>query len=130
MEELPYLFTYGTLKNGFKNPVAQMLHAHSLFIDEGFFYGLLYQVEWYPGAIFTPDSTSKVYGEIFQLTSPEILRELDEYEDVLENEAASLYLRIKIPVHLPNGNCLECWTYIYNQSVQDLRLIETGIFKA
>ncbi|WP_031528871.1 gamma-glutamylcyclotransferase family protein [Dyadobacter crusticola] len=128
MPDLPYLFTYGTLRRGFKNPVAQQLHAHSLFIDEGFFHGLLYQVEWYPGAIFAPDSSAKVYGEVFQLTSPEILRDLDEYEDLMEDEAASLYLRKKVPVHLKTGGLFYCWTYIYNQPVGDLKLIETGIF--
>jgi gamma-glutamylcyclotransferase (GGCT)/AIG2-like uncharacterized protein YtfP len=128
MPDLPYLFTYGTLKKGFANPVAQKLHAQSTFIGSGFFHGYLYQIEWYPGAIFDPECDSKVYGEIFQLNSPAIWKELDEYEDVLDDEKASLYLRKKVPVTMQNQEIISSWTYIFNQPIDSFTLIETGIF--
>ncbi|KAA0990838.1 gamma-glutamylcyclotransferase family protein [Dyadobacter aurulentus] len=126
--ELTRLFTYGTLKRGFDNPFAQKLHANASYVGKGFFHGKLYKIDWYPGAVYEPGSAGKVYGDIFQIQDPELLRELDEYEEVLEDEAASLYIRREIPIFIENESTMPCWTYLFNQPVQDLGLIESGIF--
>ena len=125
-----YLFVYGTLMHGFNNPFAEKLHASSVFIGNGSFPGLLYQIDWYPGAIYKKDSKSVVYGEVYQLqNAPDLILELDEYEEVLEDESVSLYVRRIIPVKVENESFLDCWVYLYSQSVADLRRIETGIFR-
>ncbi|MCF0072337.1 gamma-glutamylcyclotransferase [Dyadobacter sp. CY261] len=129
MEKLYNLFTYGTLMQGFNNPYAEKLRLTSNYIGKAYFNGKLFRVEWYPGAIYEPRSTTFVHGEIYQLTSLDILKELDEYEDVLEDESASLYVRRVVPVRDSQGVVIPCWVYLYNQPVADLTLIGSGHFK-
>nr|WP_295932647.1 gamma-glutamylcyclotransferase family protein [uncultured Dyadobacter sp.] len=129
MEKLYNLFTYGTLMRGFDNPYADKLRLSSNYIGKGHFNGKLFRVEWFPGAHYEPDASTLVHGEIYQLNSFEILEELDEYEDVLEDEAASLYVRKVVPVRDGNGAVIPCWVYLYNKPVEDLPLIEDGYFK-
>jgi gamma-glutamylcyclotransferase (GGCT)/AIG2-like uncharacterized protein YtfP len=130
MEKLYNLFTYGTLMQGFDNPYARKLRLSSNYIGKGYFNGKLYRVEWYPGAVFEPVSPTYVHGEIYQLASPDILKELDEYEDVLEDEAASLYVRKVVPVRNSREEVVPCWVYLYNKPVDDLPLIQDGYFKS
>lgn len=125
-----FLFTYGTLMQGFRNPFAERLHELSTFIGKGSFPGTLYKVEWYPGAIYQPENPGKVYGEVYEISVPEILfPELDDYEDIFEDEEKSLYLRKIIPVLLNDGTLLNCWVYIYNQPVEELGVILSGDFR-
>ena len=125
-----YLFVYGTLMQGFDNPFAEKLRKMSVFRGKGSFPGLLYAVSWYPGALYFEDSNSPVYGEVYQMSNvPELIRDLDEYEDVFENESASLYVRRVVPVRLHNGEIIDCWAYLYNQSVGGLREIRSGNFR-
>ena len=126
--ENTYLFTYGTLKKGFDNPFAEKLHSTSVFEGEGYFNGRLYLISWYPGAIYDQLETAKVHGEVYRLNGTEILNELDEYEDVFEDEASSLYLRKVVAVTMKTGSEIPCWTYLYNQSVDGLPLISNGNF--
>lgn len=128
MEKLYNLFTYGTLMQDFDNPYAERLRLSSEYLGKGYFNGRLYRVEWYPGALFEPNAASQVYGEFYQLHSLEILKTLDEYEDVLQDEAASLYVRRVVPVRDGQGTTVPCWVYLYNQPVDALPLIETGYF--
>ncbi|WP_221394673.1 gamma-glutamylcyclotransferase [Dyadobacter sp. NIV53] len=125
-----YLFVYGTLMQGFSNPFAQKLHASSVFKGNGSFPGLLYKIDWYPGAVYEKDSESTVYGEVYELQNvPDLIRELDEYEEVFEDENVSLYVRRIVPVKMEDESVLDCWIYLYNQPVVDLVKIESGIFR-
>jgi len=124
-----YLFTYGTLMKGFDNPYASVLQSASEYEGNGYFTGLLYLVSWYPGAVYS-EGNSKVYGEIYRLSGQEkLLKQLDEYEDVFENEKDSLYVRKIIPVVRTNAEVIHCWAYLYNQPVQELALIPEGDFR-
>lgn len=125
-----FLFTYGTLMQGFENPFALRLHALSTFEGKGSFPGLLYQVSWYPGAVYIKNSENSVHGEVYRLTNKAILLpELDEYEDVFEDEDKSLYLRKIIPIQMQDGSVLPCWVYLYNQDTTNLNKIENGDFR-
>lgn len=125
-----FLFTYGTLMRGFPNPFAQRLHSLSTFEGSGTFPGSLYKISWYPGAIYDEDADSQVYGEIYRLEEKEILlKELDEYEDVLEDEILSLYVRKIIPIRMQDGTLISCWVYLYNQDISSLQKIESGNFR-
>ena len=124
-----FLFAYGTLMRRFDNPFASKLRDASVYRGKGFFSGLLYRISWYPGAVYTAGIDERVYGEIYQLIDPiTVLGELDEYEDVTENESESLYLRKTVMVTLEDGSILPCWTYLYNQPIEGLELIEKGRF--
>ena len=124
-----YLFVYGTLRRGFSNPYAQVLQQNATWIGKGTFPGVLYQISWYPGAIYTPDSLSKVQGEIYELTqnADQIVQELDKYEDITAEN--SEYIRDIIPVYTEDGRVIHCWTYLFNQPVNGLQLIEDGYFR-
>ena len=125
-----YLFTYGTLMQGFDNPFAERLHKNSVYEGKGFFPGLLYLISWYPGAIYDASAVSKVHGEIYRLSTFEaLIPELDDYEDVFEDEKSSLYLRKTVPITKESGETIDCWVYLYNQSVTGLLLIEEGRFR-
>jgi gamma-glutamylcyclotransferase (GGCT)/AIG2-like uncharacterized protein YtfP len=125
-----FLFTYGTLMQGFDNPFAERLRAHSELKGHGYFHGSLYKISWYPGAIYDERSASRVYGEVYQLSGKEALwKELDAYEDVSDDETISLYLRRIIPVTMTDLSVIACWTYLYNQSLEGLSLIPDGDFR-
>ena len=114
---------------GFDNPYARRLRLSSKYLGKGYFNGKLFRVEWYPGALYEPGAPTQVHGEIYQLSSPEILKDLDEYEDVLEDEAASLYVRRVVPVRNSQEVVIPCWVYLYNKSISELPLIADGCFK-
>jgi len=125
-----YLFTYGTLMQGFNNPFAEQLHRNSEWEEKGSFPGSLFLISWYPGAVFDPNAASKVHGEIYRLFTPEaLIPELDAYEDVFEDEKTSLYLRKTVSITRESGGTVDCWVYLYNQPVTGLPLIEDGRFK-
>ena len=125
-----YLFVYGTLMQGYENPFAQNLQEMSVFEGNGSFPGILYAVSWYPGAVYFEGSKTPVYGEVYQMLNvPELLRQLDEYEDVFEDESISLYLRRVVPVSFGNGETIDCWAYLYNQPVDGFQEIEGGSFR-
>lgn len=129
--QVNYLFVYGTLMQGFENPFATKLRAGSDFVEKGCFLGNLYRVDWYPGAIYEPESKTLVWGEVYRLFDFEkLITELDMYEGLGEDETTSQYLRRRVSVLLDNGQELICWTYIYNQSTDNLLLIEGGRFRA
>lgn len=125
-----FLFTYGTLMSGYDNAFAERLKNLSEFHDKGTIPGTLYKVSWYPGAVYQKNSGNVVYGEIYRLSNADqLLPELDEYEDVFDDETASLYLRKIVPVTLTDGTILHCWAYIYNQSVDQIEIIDSGDFR-
>ena len=125
----PHLFVYGTLMQGFDNSFAARLHANATYVGEGFFSGTLYRVSWYPGAVYEPESLTRIYGEIYQLHDfQSLVPKLDDYEDVKEKEEDSLYVRRQVPVRTGNGSIFVCWTYLYNQSLEKATLLTSGKF--
>jgi gamma-glutamylcyclotransferase (GGCT)/AIG2-like uncharacterized protein YtfP len=123
-----HLFTYGTLMQSFDNTYAKKLRKHTGYIGKGTFPGRLYRVEWYPGAVYEECASTLVFGEIYTIPELSVLKELDEYEDVLEDEKTSLYLRKIVPVTLEDGSLLDCWVYLYNQPTGHLPIISNGRF--
>jgi gamma-glutamylcyclotransferase (GGCT)/AIG2-like uncharacterized protein YtfP len=125
-----FLFTYGTLMRGFENAFADQLEKSSTFHGKGSFPGLLYKIDWYPGAVYDPHAQENVYGEIYRLSdAASLLPVLDEYEDVFEDANSSLYLRKLIPVVLAGQSILYCWTYLYNQPTAGMQRIAGGDFR-
>ena len=113
----------------FENPFSVKLRARSTFVGEGTFSGKLYRVDWYPAASYLPGDKSLVWGEIYRIFDfDKLIPELDEYEEVLDDEAASLYWRQQVPVQLADGQSLVCWTYLYNRPTENLPVIEGGRF--
>jgi len=110
------VFVYGTLKRGGR------LNGHldpsqSEFIGEGTLSSeySMYVPDvsgWFP--MLAKENTSlKCKGEVF-LVSPAILRQLDRVEGV-----PSLYKREEVGVTMGNGDVLEAYTYIYNNTIPE-----------
>ena len=126
------LFVYGSLKRGFKNPMAQLLSRSADFIGEAHCRGRLYLVKHYPGLVLSDDPADIVHGELYRLRAREaMLHEFDMYEACGESfPQPTEYLRQMLSVTLADGSALEAWTYVYNWPVIKLPRIESGKFLA
>ncbi|WP_266368968.1 gamma-glutamylcyclotransferase family protein [Tellurirhabdus rosea] len=119
-----HLFVYGTLLRDSAHPMAAFLRQHSTPVGPGWFPGRLYNLGWYPGAHYEPQSEGKVYGDIVKLTESQIvLAELDRYEGL--DETPPEYSRVLVPVQTGSG-ALVCWTYLYRGPVSAGQLIPSG----
>lgn len=123
-----FLFVYGTLLKQSNLLIANFLEQNSTAVSEGSFPGVLYDIGDYPGAVYMPDSKMNVYGKILQISnSIETFNKLDAYEETgLEFEQPNEYLRKKILVKTIDGETIECWTYLYNHSIENKELIISG----
>jgi gamma-glutamylcyclotransferase (GGCT)/AIG2-like uncharacterized protein YtfP len=126
-----YLFVYGTLRRALvKNasPELATLMQGLRFVGSGKIHGQLYDLGAYPGAIVGENFETNIIGEIYELSEPrDVLEMLDVYEGFIPGELeASLFARIQAPVTLPDGQCVECWLYVYNDWVAMGQLIEHG----
>ena len=123
-----HLFVYGTLMKDFENEMSQFLASHSQFIASGFFYGKLYEVDGFPGAILGNDKTNKVYGSILRLfDTAKIFKVLDAYEGIdATSSEPDLYTRCIVNANLVSGEIIPSWVYIYNLPVSKLTPIPSG----
>jgi gamma-glutamylcyclotransferase (GGCT)/AIG2-like uncharacterized protein YtfP len=124
---MEYLFVYGTLLNGVTNEMSAFLSLHAEFHSQGYFYGKLFDVGEYPGAILSSKQTEKVYGTVFRLPDAEkVFPVLDAYEEVGEAfPQPNEYTREKITVYTQHKQII-CWTYLYNHPTHALTQIKSG----
>lgn len=122
-----YLFVYGSLMNGLKTTMTRLLEKHAIFLGSGKMSGQLYDVGHYPGAVYDKNTVHLIYGHIFELINVNlVLNLLDDYETVGERfQNFNEYIRETKPVQFEN-QVLNCWVYLYNLSVDNLVLIESG----
>jgi len=86
------------------------------FISEASTPGTMFDLGEYPGAIFDPESSSEVKGEVYRLpVNPDVLKKLDEYEEFnRKSPRLSLFVREAIVVRTNEGKKLSCWAYRFN----------------
>ncbi|AQG81502.1 gamma-glutamylcyclotransferase family protein [Spirosoma montaniterrae] len=128
MEKPPiYLFVYGTLRPGFTNAYARLLHQHGRYIGDGIMPGRLFNLGSYPGATYEPDCPTFVHGAVYDISNnPTILTRLDRYEGVSQPpRPADEYIRVAVSVEVA-GKPLTCWTYVYNWPLAEKQVIESG----
>lgn len=125
-----YLFVYGTLLKDSSHEMAKFLEVHSECVGSGYFYGKLYRISWYPGAVLSEDSSQKVFGEVFQIKDADtVFKVLDEYEGVGENQPKpNLYKKELVTAFLDDGSTIKTWVYLYNLSTSGLVQITSGKF--
>ena len=92
--------------------------------------GSLYDFLEYPGVVL--DDGGWVTGELYRV--PDLttrLPELDraEWYDPAD-DAGSLYVRRRVPVHLDGGETREAWIYLYNGPPGRGPRIESGDWRA
>lgn len=117
-----YLFVYGTLMGDLDNEMSRFLANHSEFVDKGYFYGKLYEVNNFPGSVLGSNTFDKVFGSLYKITNKDhIFNVLDSYEGVEEG----LFKRYVIDVYIKN-EVVTSWVYLYNQPTNHLKLIVSG----
>lgn len=129
---MEYLFVYGTLQQKCDNKYAQFLHKHAKLVEMGYFFGKLYKISYYPGAVYNGLEKSKVYGSIFSLSNAtHVFSFIDEYEDYNQNnpDHKNLYLRQKIIAYGTSGKEYSTWVYLFNQPTNNYKLIKSGVFE-
>ena len=113
--------------SSFDNRFSRKLREHCAFVNRAVFKGLLYQIDWYPGAI---DGEGNVHGELYSFTSPNVLSELDEYEECSPAfPEPHEYRREKRAVTTLDEQTVNAWIWLYNRSITNLEPIPDGIFK-
>ena len=122
------LFVYGTLRKNHPGPLAHWLNGHAVWVGGGFFQGLLYEIDHYPGAIPSNNPKHLIAGDIFHLPRPgRVLKMLDDYEECSANyPRPHEYKRLRQNVLLPGGGALSAWIYLYNLPVRSFELIPSG----
>ena len=126
-----YLFVYGTLLNTSRLSITRFLNSNSTPICSGYFPGKLYEISDYPGAVYIPENSSFVHGNILKLQNTElVLKELDLYEEVGNQfSTPNEYLRTVIRVQNTIGQDFQCWAYLYNLQTENLQIISSGKYK-
>src|SRR5262245_46644389 len=78
-----HLFVYGTLRPEYPNRLARKLRSQAIFTAKGSAPGVLYDLGWYPGAVFDDEARTRVIGEVYALANAErVMTQLDEYEAI------------------------------------------------
>lgn len=124
------LFVYGTLRRASPSEMHQVLRRDADFLSEGFFQGILYRIDGYPGAVPSADRNDRVVGELYRLRQPsEILARLDAYEECgPEFPPPAEFVRRQAMITAISGREIEAWIYLYNRPTAGLRRIESGDF--
>jgi gamma-glutamylcyclotransferase (GGCT)/AIG2-like uncharacterized protein YtfP len=121
-----YLFTYGYLQSKYqKIKKAPTFNFRSL--GSGTYRGLLYEVDDYPGVVFTGKKENIVYGEILEINDLSDLVILDRYERALPTVTEHPeYRRNSRLVYMVGGDPFHCWVYEYLLDIQSLKKITDG----
>ncbi len=124
-----YLFVYGTLLKKAGNMMATFLSEKSIYMGEGEMAGMLYKVDFFPGAIHDPAAESTVKGELYELhDAQKVLEVLDTYEGFNpEDVSNSLFVRKEVDIE-SEGQLWNAWVYLYNMPVNSHELIPSGDF--
>lgn len=123
-----HIFFYGSLQSPINYPLKPSIKNFIEFIDKGYFYGQLFDLGEYPGAIESNTTKYKVFGEIYRIIEgDDLFYILDEYEDYYpQNIEKSEYVRKVVQVKSNNNDKVQCWIYLYNQSTNQYNLISNG----
>jgi len=74
------IFVYGTLRKDFKHPMAELLYRNAEWIGFGHINAQLFDLGDYPGIILSKNLNNKTFGDLYKLTNPSFIYELDKYE--------------------------------------------------
>lgn len=126
-----FLFVYGSLRSGFKNPMYNYVSRYfNLVASHAKVKGLLYNMGTHPVAKSTSENKFLI-GELYAINNIDefsfAIAQLDDYEGVsVEEGEKPLFQREKTIVFLDNNKEIEAWVYWYNGSVDGKTIIESG----
>lgn len=121
-----YLFVYGTLR---RDTVRHdLLRQYCEYIALGRLQASLYQVSYYPAVVLSDDHRHQVIGEVYRIINNELLfAGLDDYEECSASfDEPHEYVRSRQNIILADGSDITTWVYVYNRSVEGLKLIGSG----
>ena len=128
-----YLFVYGTLRRDAVRTAAgecafAQLEAAASFVERASMDGRLFEVDGYPGGCYQFAVGSHVIGELYQVDDVAgLFAALDAYEECNANAVEPQeYQRQRVPIALDSGSVVYAWVYLYNCSIDELALIESG----
>jgi gamma-glutamylcyclotransferase (GGCT)/AIG2-like uncharacterized protein YtfP len=125
MSEPSHIFVYGTLRIESEHPMARRICTRARLVGKGTVPGRLYDLGWYPAAMFDASEKRRVLGDVFALKpGSRLLVELDEYESGDNN-----YTRTLLEVTLADGGTVIAWAYGVSKA-PNARLIQSGDFIA
>jgi gamma-glutamylcyclotransferase (GGCT)/AIG2-like uncharacterized protein YtfP len=124
-----FLFVYGSLRSGFKNPAFEYLAKYFTYAGEGLVKGKFYDNGSFPVAVASHNE-EMIIGELYKINNEEeftwAFEQLDDYEGVhVEAGETALYKRSLVEVYQME-NILPAYIYWYNGHVEGLTLISTG----
>ena len=105
--------------------MARRLSSQARLVGKGSVPGRLYDMGWYPAAMFDGCEKRLIVGDVFALApGGRLLAELDIYEGGDPN-----YARMAVQVKLANGGTVAAWAYGVREA-PNARLIQSGDFIA
>ena len=121
------LFVYGTLREAFDNPMADLLQTYTEKMGLATFQGKLFYVQSHPATIPSDDESDIVKGELYEMKRPDkLLQKLDHYEGYdPDHPERSLYLREEVMVSFGDEE-ISSWIYLFNRSTKQASQIEHG----
>lgn len=124
-EDPGHIFVYGTLRHGSNHPMARRLSAQARHIGKARTPGHLYDMGWYPAALFDASAATRVVGDVFALPpGGRLLAEIDAYEVGDPN-----YERITLELSVTGAGQVRAWAYGVS-SPPSPRIIPGGDFLA
>ena len=128
------LFVYGTLLRGMGNAAFLQSPEKATFYSRGTIEGNLYDLGHFPAYVKTnaneAEQSHAINGEIYEIKHPGVLFEtLDLIEGYNhQHPERSLFIREMTIAQTEKGE-KEVWVYIYNQSLDGCRVIESGDYR-
>lgn len=125
---MSYLFAYGTLRQGFNLEVNEQLKPFLRYVCQGYFNGRLFEVDNYPAAIESTESSYPILGDVFEILDEDMAWPiLDAYEESsTANPEPHEYIRNRILIHTEANESLSAWVYSYNYPCDGLEEIISG----
>jgi gamma-glutamylcyclotransferase (GGCT)/AIG2-like uncharacterized protein YtfP len=122
------LFIYGSLLPGYMPESMAAICRNLKTVAPARTSGKLYDLGPYPGATIGGDSV--ILGQLVEVDSEATWRALDEYEGCPRPGGPDgLYRRIRTLATLESGETVDCWIYVYNHSLADARVVESGCWR-
>jgi gamma-glutamylcyclotransferase (GGCT)/AIG2-like uncharacterized protein YtfP len=116
-----HLFVYGTLRPGFDNQAARLLHQSADYLGPARVRGKLYEIADYPGLVHCANAEdSWVHGDVYVLHSPA------QTYDVLDKYEGNEYCRSVLSIELSASGWIEACVYVYTADIGGKQRIASG----
>ncbi len=125
----PYLFVYGSLRQGFQSPAYGYISQYFEFIGMARAKGVMYDLGAYPVAV--PDKRDYyIIGELYKIKHEEefgyAFAQLDDYEGINAEPGEDRLYRREITKAYIDDAVYEAWVYWYDGKVKNAPIIQSG----